>query len=131
MTFRGFGKVNCMVFDSDGITPVEGAALTLRSSGLFGGTFAGATAADGTFTFHDIPVGGFTVSGTSDLLGGLSQGTLAAHGEEAAIPVWLGDSGGVSGTVFMPGGTDPAASPSPKAARCCSTKSGICHRPVR
>ncbi|CAB1056387.1 Flagellar hook-length control protein FliK, partial [Olavius sp. associated proteobacterium Delta 1] len=108
MTFRGFGTVNVSVVDSDGTTPVVGAALTLRSGGLFGGNYSGITAEGGTFTFFDIPVGDFTVSATSLLLGGVSQGTMAAHGDAPVISLRLGDSGVVSGTVFLPDGTTPA-----------------------
>ncbi|TAK03476.1 MAG: hypothetical protein EPO39_11995, partial [Candidatus Manganitrophaceae bacterium] len=105
------GTVKGTVLTGDGLGPVPAAAVSLFTSGLFPQSFSATSSVDGSFSFPGISAGSFTiqVSDSATGLSGNGKGTLVREGEVVDVPILLQPSGNVTGTVYQPDGTTPAA----------------------
>lgn len=103
----GVGTISGVVFDSDGSTPLSGAKVELRFSG---GTLTDYTAANGSFSFGDIPTGPFTLiaSHTLRTTGASQNGYLQNEGQVVALNLVLGPVASVKVTVLLADGVTPS-----------------------
>lgn len=93
LRFRGRGTVRGIVYEPDGVTPVSEAAVNLfpdaSSRELGRGVFS---ASDGTFAFHGVPLGTFTVDvETSDGRRRVVAARLISPGEEVTVDIIVSD----------------------------------------
>ncbi len=110
VAFLGRGTVQGLVRTAAG-NPVAGAQIALASRSLFGGRFATATAADGTFAVVGVFVGDFTVSATDPVTGRAASagGILTADGQVVDVALQVASWGPLVGTVYRADGTTPVA----------------------
>ena len=107
IVFVGTGNVLGRVIRADGNPLGQGAALTLRRTGLLGNTFTAFSDLNGVFGFYGIPAGDFSITANipGSLLGGAYSGRIAADGMTVADAVIvIEDSGEIYGKVLREDG---------------------------
>jgi hypothetical protein len=118
LQFRGRGTVAGFVVASDGVTPVQNAAVNLypdpSTLELGRGVFSDGT---GAFSFPGVPLGVFTVQvSTSDRRGATVSGLLSSPGQSTNITIALPDTqvfyGTLQGTVYDSDNITPIANAS-------------------
>ena len=109
VTLTGMGTVSGSVFESDGVTPVPNAEVTLYGS--HSTTFSATTDNSGQYVVDHVPVGSFIVDvldpSTDDR--GRATGSISMDGQEVMANVTLVGMGTVKGTVYLADGVTPAA----------------------
>ena len=105
VAYLGRGTVAGAVTDSDS-NPVPGAAVTLTSASIFGGTYKATADSSGKFSLPGIFVGAYTVTAQDTIgrRGGQAQGKVSSDGQSVTTNVTLGSAGTISGTVFQADG---------------------------
>ena len=110
VSLNGQGNVTVTVLDASG-NPDASAILALTGQTIFGGTFNGITQANGTYTFSQVPAGGFAVTASDPVTqagAGPMSGTVAAGGN-TSITLQLQPVGSVTGFVFAANGVSPVS----------------------
>ena len=110
INLNGQGNVTVTVLNAQGI-PDASAILALTGQTQFGGTFNGITQANGTYTFSQIPAGGFAIIASdpvSQAGAGPVSGSVAAGGN-ATVTLQLQAVGSVTGFVFAANGLTPVS----------------------
>lgn len=107
IVLRGVGTVSGVVFDSDGSTPLAGAKVDLSFSGA---TLTVYSAADGSFSFSDVPTGSFNLvaSHIERTTGASQSGYLQSEGQAVTVNLVLGPVGSVKITVLLADGVTPS-----------------------
>ena len=122
LAMNGAGVVQGYVLDSDGVTPVDSAEVTLHSESVYFGSEIHMTDENGWFRFEDIPVGNFSLNiVTTDRtprLGASASGEIQNHEQVIAFAdedddedhntIYLQNSGDITGAVLLSDGTTPA-----------------------
>jgi hypothetical protein len=114
---RGVAPVTVRVVESDGVSPVSSARVTLNAKGAGGaeqpgptaGIITGFTDGAGTVTFPSVPLGDYFARAESGPLSGVATGTTPGVNQSSAITVQLGASATIAGRVVLPDGVTPAA----------------------
>lgn len=109
ITLNGQAPVTVEVRDGTNAL-VSGAQVTISGTGTFGGSFQGATAADGSVTFPRVFVGPFNVNARNPLtqLSGTGNGT-ATLGSTTTTLVRLQAAGAIFGLVLPAGSETPVS----------------------
>ena len=109
VVLNGVGSAVVTVRDAGG-NPVSDANVIVNSGSQYGGTYTGATDANGTAAFNNVLAGSISVSATSSATGlsGYANGTVA-QGGTVNINITLQQTGTITGTIYMPDGITPAA----------------------
>ena len=105
INLNGQGNVTVTVLNASG-TPDASAILTLTGQTQFGGAFNGITQANGTYTFSQVPAGGFAVT-ASDPVSQAGAGPVSGSvtpGGSAAVTLQLQPVGSVTGFIFAANG---------------------------
>jgi len=134
----GIGRVEGVVLDSDGLTPVQHAEVQLTSqrAPFAGEVRTSLTGPDGRFGFDDVPVGPYRITASSRALAASLNEAISAAGEIDTLQLRLGDSGSIRGTlvradgVTVVGGVDvliefAAQSANPGRASFRTTEDGV------
>jgi hypothetical protein len=110
INLNGQGNVTATVLNALG-NPDASAIVTLTGQTAFGGSFNGVTQPNGTYTFSQIPAGGFAVT-ASDPVTQAGAGPVSGSvspGNTATITLQLQPVGSVSGFVFAANGVTPVS----------------------
>ncbi len=102
MSLLGIGSIEGTVFDSDGLTPLEGVTVSLRSESeiLPTETRSVITDSGGGYAFANLAVGTYRLTATSVALGATFNGSIDADGEVDFVDLTLGASGTVRGRLL-------------------------------
>ncbi len=123
LTLRGAGRVEGRVFTGDGVTPAEGAQVTVdilpESLPLAGGASAlkpfdsvtqtAIAEADGSFAFNNLPQGLLRLAATHLALGASVTMEIPSDGAVVTQDLTLTASGAVTGRVLRANGVSPVA----------------------
>jgi hypothetical protein len=100
------GSLQGTVFQGDGTTPAAGIQLTLSPAPLTGSATI-TSASDGTYSYSNVPLGGFTVYATNKTTGDLGQASsqIQAIGQLRTVNITLNGFGNLAVTVHSTDGS--------------------------
>ena len=105
----GIGQVVGTVVGSDGVTPIEGATVEIRSRSpyLSDDSRTVTSGADGGFVFDGVSVGDYQVKASSVALAASDAGAIDADDEVDSVTLTLSESGTVRGRLVRADGVAP------------------------
>ncbi len=110
LTLAGIGSITGKVLQSDGLTPVAGAAVALSQRAPFG-DLSRTVFSDGSgrYRFDNAAVADYQISTTFGLLGVSVAGSIGRDGELDTVDLRLAQSGAVIGRLVRADGITPVA----------------------
>ncbi|MDH3998029.1 MAG: Ig-like domain-containing protein, partial [Desulfuromonadales bacterium] len=111
IVLRGIGSVEGIVYDADGVTPLDGATVHIYANGTVNADYTDYTGADGRFRFIDVPASSFTLKASHPQrsTAASSSGKVLEDGEVVVRNMTIGPVASVTGAVLLADGSAPAA----------------------